>query len=131
MTQAHSPGPWKFQEHGIGTVYDATDCFVAVAFPVTGPVMEANARLIAAAPDLLKACEAIAEQLEALQPNNYALDFSRAAIAKANPNGECDRKLYIDSIVSKLLDTLADGGDCNWIGDKPICENCECEREAS
>lgn len=54
MTQAHSLGPWKFQEHGIGTVYDATDCFVAVAFPVTGPVMEANA-IIAAAPDLLDA----------------------------------------------------------------------------
>lgn len=70
MTQAHTPGPWieyglgRFSEkqYGVrsmavdGPDSDITDC-------ITGPNAKANARLIAAAPDLLEALEEAADEL--------------------------------------------------------------------
>jgi hypothetical protein len=63
----HSPGPWRSTKPG-GAVLDAKERVVAQVAPrptvVLAPREErvANARLIAAAPDLLKAC-AMAQRL--------------------------------------------------------------------
>ena len=63
-------------------------------------VMECNASLIAAAPDLLEALREVSQALEwqahggcrgfsdNLLPNNVALDLARAAIAKAEGAGQ-------------------------------------------
>ena len=94
MSANHTPGPWA-----VGAL---TDCTVTagrnglhVAYPATigmGHAVEANARLIAAAPDLLKALERIlyahdtgnngASMGEAVLCRHYA-EMARAAIAKA------------------------------------------------
>lgn len=47
------------------------------------PEHEANARLIAAAPELLEACIYLAEGIEACGVTGVYLDQARAAIAKA------------------------------------------------
>ena len=91
MSAAHTPGPW--------TILPNTPHFVRAMHPTDGmqPVatvyhfdgeLEANARLIAAAPDLLNLLTA-ADRLEELTGENlavYARTFAalaRAAIAKA------------------------------------------------
>lgn len=54
-----TPGPWKAQQ---GTSYlDEQRCWMVpgVAHCGNGPCSEANARLIAAAPDLLAACKVV------------------------------------------------------------------------
>ena len=53
--------------------------------PIVTPADEANARLIAAAPDLLEALKEIAaiDSLDAALDPSYALHIARAAIAKA------------------------------------------------
>jgi len=64
MTAQHTPGPWRLHPvndtaviamdgtgvAGMAGDYDDTD---------TWPIMEANARLIAAAPDMLAACKGL------------------------------------------------------------------------
>lgn len=65
---AHTPGPWALGLSAAGDAYivrfsnesGATNrVFVHGASPVFGGVPEANARLIAAAPDLAEACRAL------------------------------------------------------------------------
>lgn len=84
---SHTPGPWYYhfaaciEEQGTGDYVDATGICNAseeefmkdggrgdlVAFvPHDGP-HQANARLIAAAPDLLAACKALAHDIRAFQ----------------------------------------------------------------
>jgi len=93
---AHTPGPWTIHESAfssslvkelhIGTptrtaacVYD--DC--AAGISVRSEV-EANARLIAAAPELLAALEALCEDKYLADPINAdRMRAARAAIAKA------------------------------------------------
>lgn len=83
----HTPGPWTHEGQGdiTGVENDpANGCVgevdVACVYLRTVPGRhEANARLIAAAPDLLKALEDIA----GYYPNSWASDTARAAIAKA------------------------------------------------
>lgn len=85
-----TPGPWKVGQVG---------CFLHVTTTIPGnPIIcdlhynsEANARLIAAAPDLLAALMAVIEDLEHKEPDGWmsgqvhvsAFDKARAAIAKA------------------------------------------------
>ena len=93
MTQQHTPGPWTGEPAGeamgiatfqVATLRDANGVSEVTARPVFG---EANARLIAAAPELLAALKVIVltpgilAHLEATDP--MALDQARAAIAKA------------------------------------------------
>ena len=101
MESTHTPGPWTFKldAHGrgiinangcwIGTTWTKTDDDVAVTYPA-----EANARLIAAAPDLLDFAarfEAAVGFLVAGLPTNHAVakdliglrDTARAALSKA------------------------------------------------
>ena len=89
----HTPGPWKTDENGVITGGDYYCTSVA-----TTPVLwwregalaleaHANARLIAAAPDLLWACVKILASLEWEEERrgttHYGYEDLKAAIAKA------------------------------------------------
>lgn len=99
----HTPGPWEYvasnEHHGpyvASYAGDVADCYVmsnplaasirngGTSYPVhhQGDSADANARLIAAAPDMLEALKACADNLASLgwQP---AEQVARAAIAKA------------------------------------------------
>lgn len=93
---SHTPGPWAVgDKRGVwaGPVVMANDGQRGVAF-VCGE-SDANARLIAAAPDLLAACEALCDRLtgwmdetaadddDRERQDEAALDMADAAIAKA------------------------------------------------
>ena len=104
MTQSHTPGPWHIEQFtsGYSKHEDRTISHrlesgnmlrIARAYNVMGPnETDANARLIAAAPDLLAACHALM-RAEAMQEGkrggeimgqiSLAIDAARAAIAKA------------------------------------------------
>ncbi len=63
----HTPGPWDFEaEPGYGVYVGNDDGNVAEVLcdqvRITDPIAIANARLIAAAPDLLEALEALVER---------------------------------------------------------------------
>ena len=82
-TAQHTPGPWAIAGHYIGTL----GVNVATVGYASG-AEHANARLIAAAPDLLAALERIANS-EEYHGDAFSCDFetlqnvARAAIAKA------------------------------------------------
>ena len=82
-TTQHTPGPWSIAGYHVGTMG------VTVASVIYAAGAErANARLIAAAPDLLAALERIANS-EEYHGDTFSCDFetlqsvARAAIAKA------------------------------------------------
>ena len=89
MNAKHTPGPWVVRESSCGSV--GTDSILtALAFGddpdcKADDRMVANARLIAAAPELLEALKAICDEQDANEgyatPATY--DAARAAIAKA------------------------------------------------
>lgn len=95
----HSPGPWtrepgqRFRHDESAGVKDATGIYCACALDRNrtdrDAEVEANARLIAAAPELLAACEALliaTDQLSetvVVEPLASAEAAARAAIAKA------------------------------------------------
>jgi len=80
----HTPGPWKLDDvsdfiRGPRGVYIAELCDAnSDRVQVHGPRFEANARLIAAAPDLLEALEHISREL----PENEFIKHSKDAIRK-------------------------------------------------
>lgn len=92
---AHTPGPWEAvgdrDDEGIMIVQSATGGEVCDIVSTLGyaEADEANARLIAAAPDLLEALVDFVEQVEAYDrlhgANSCAIspDAARLAIAKA------------------------------------------------
>ena len=75
-----TPGPWKWQDNEFGepAVMVSDDGMVIVEIDVI--IGRANARLIAAAPDLLAACKSIQERLDSEGTYDAVLD---AALAKA------------------------------------------------
>jgi hypothetical protein len=93
----HTPGPWHRNIRKDGkypTVYAGRNKHVASASAIyddkgqfDGAEVEANIDLIAAAPDLLAACEAALSLLNNIGKGNWAQtpagDALRAAIAKA------------------------------------------------
>lgn len=98
MTSKHTPGPWFTKREGFSTVYvearlrGSTIQEVAACGPTEAgsEQQEANARLIAAAPDLLEAL--ILLEREMVESGNAssvdygwkpAIEKTRAAIAKA------------------------------------------------
>jgi hypothetical protein len=94
MTDTHTPGPWTASDErrGIFEIIHDGDLLAQVwrvRHAGDGDLpAEANARLIAAAPELLEACrEALALisefELEALDGRDEVPDLLRAAIAKA------------------------------------------------
>lgn len=94
MTAQHTPGPWEARnDHPTSACLHVTDSRggdVATVFFAPEedpdsrylPVRAANARLIAAAPDLLAACRAV-ESAQRGGDYGAAFDAVRAAIAKA------------------------------------------------
>lgn len=84
----HSPGPWTAISTDRGVLIDSPPAMIAKV-PFTGEQAEADGRLIAAAPDLLDACQQIVSAFDALEPANAArneplqINAARAAIAKA------------------------------------------------
>ena len=99
----HTPGPWRTKREGFSTVYVEAriDGGLIQEVAACGPTdagleqQEANARLIAAAPELLEAAKLVLEWYEA-EDNHSGTDFYqrmqmcrdsedavRAAIAKA------------------------------------------------
>ncbi|WP_181401364.1 hypothetical protein [Pseudomonas aeruginosa] len=88
MTTKHSPSPWTFQEHGC-FILDArtgsSQCAVAhVQMNTYKDEGMHNARLIAAAPDLLPALVEAVDLIETISPmEGDTLRRARAAIAKA------------------------------------------------
>lgn len=82
----HTPGPWKVFLDGVKTVCGRPGMDRSQLMPVVllglGCNKEANARLIAAAPDLLAACEAVIEYMKYGQFEK-AVEVCKAAIDKA------------------------------------------------
>lgn len=88
----HTPGPWRYQAYPdlfivygsdhVQVVKTSWHSSIREAYPLK-PEAEANARLIAAAPDMLAALERIASG----ESDNAAKDASRA-IAKAMNEGD-------------------------------------------
>jgi hypothetical protein len=104
----HTPGPWTVEQWADDSP-DHLRCFGLVMSPEAGDEydkggdvayvcpcdhgeQEANARLIAAAPDLLAALEAIVNQREAtpnpdvVEVGEASIQRARAAIRKARPS---------------------------------------------
>ncbi len=98
----HTPGPWKHNRGPVSeSIYapDGNGHLVAILYHGDADNQAANARLIAAAPDLLEALEELLQHKPAFRtmplgaPNSYARqeqyshiaaeDKARAAIAKA------------------------------------------------
>jgi hypothetical protein len=85
----HTPGPWRFQyspyEDGFAFSHiKAGDGLYPDGFRIDAIIGEADARLIAAAPDLLAELKNIAAICSVAAPeHDLALDRARAAIAKA------------------------------------------------
>ena len=80
----HTPGPWSSES---GHIHAGEGCEFYCYFTRHSPVGRANARLIAAAPELLAALKAaeyaLSEQDHLLSIGIDALQAVRAAIAKA------------------------------------------------
>jgi hypothetical protein len=94
----HTPGPWRASMGDLLRVMHGSDCICGVhrigsrAGGRRSEESEANARLIAAAPDLLAALQAviaapITGDHESIQRRDAAFTAARAAIAKATGGG--------------------------------------------
>ena len=89
---AHTPGPWDVEPKGSRHFVDGADGLTVAYLDRAGvrerSEIEANARLIAAAPELLEALEAVLPDLEHYVATHgpgpdKRLAAARAAIAKA------------------------------------------------
>ena len=95
MSAAHTPGPWEFVQAGSGdfptwNVRIGDRGFIRLPATADMDVMDADARLIAAAPELLEALRSIADCCdEEHAARDYASrqteirGIARAAIAKS------------------------------------------------
>jgi len=98
MKTTHTPGPWiackgdAGQHINIECKRAGNDCQPIAT--LKGPDKEANARLIASAPELLEALEGLLDQIENGMPftgskkdmERASVEQARAAIAKATGN---------------------------------------------
>jgi hypothetical protein len=79
----HTPGPWRYTKHAVDEDYMLVFCG-SDGDNLRGYCGEANARLIAAAPELLEALVNLLAVHECQGGTKYhAGDIARAAIAKA------------------------------------------------
>lgn len=98
MSSKHTPGPWEVCHGGHGgpsgfvideyyvlnrTVADDVAIAADIVDPATQMPSEANARLIAAAPELLEALEAVIGCYQCGNDLRIVMDQVRVAIAKA------------------------------------------------
>ncbi|MBR8343044.1 hypothetical protein KDX40_04740 [Burkholderia ambifaria] len=84
-----TPGPWVVEKLGVGDpylVHDGSQYKAAVAVTATGNFgcdkSIANARLIAAAPELLEACKAFADYMNG--PTSWTQDQEDALIIRVH-----------------------------------------------
>lgn len=98
MRKPHTPGPWAYQEESDAYTHivRAGDRFLCQLSQDTSGESEANARLMAAAPDLLEALRMMVRGLEwrienhpqCIDPSDYeALSAARLAILQATEPG--------------------------------------------
>ena len=86
MSEAkHTPGPWQWTQHFDPTISIYKDGFGQIArlYDSSAGTGKANARLIAAAPDLLDALQSIIEDIDSEFGTDCDYNKARAAIAKA------------------------------------------------
>ena len=144
MKTNHTPGPWKADlSPGSFRTVDGADgeCVAKVDLVITKAnsnkwqpdteTTEANTRLIASAPELLEALQALVDycqtprhQSEGMTraPKQSQIDFARAAISKAinKSRHESDRVCQLCS-VSPYVNTAVVGGVETMICDDPRC----------
>lgn len=81
---AHTPGPWAVDGHFVVRGDGTALCDVWASRPIPNAEAEANARLIASAPDLLEALEALVWDRDVRDvATHHDIGRARAAIAKA------------------------------------------------
>ena len=101
MKTQHTPGPWYVYSLSNGSVHVGTAHFWAGTHNVIADVMplrmekEANARLIAAAPELLEACKSMLDWMEFTIPR-----------LGTTPTGSIERKNW-GGPISKARDAIA------------------------
>ena len=89
MSAQHTPGPWKICAKSDTIIRDQDGKLLAATMPDFPDYSKANARLIAAAPDLAAALAALVtladdpESCEGSLDADRALDAARAALARA------------------------------------------------
>lgn len=87
QTTTHTPGPWAIEEGDRETHIVGGEAILAYCpdWPCAPQEQEANARLIAAAPELLEAAESLLDVVGVRidDPRIAQFDALRAAIAKA------------------------------------------------
>ena len=96
MSAKHTPGPWSYPRYpnGVSTLVYAAAGGKPEAFPVASATYgvpdeerEANARLIAAAPELLETLETLLSlhdaRVDTADAWNVSMEEARAVIAKA------------------------------------------------
>jgi hypothetical protein len=80
---AHTPGPWHVHENGYGVFFADSQTNGSVAKIADKECALANARLIAAAPELLETLESIVACAEASASTASWIPTAKAAIRKA------------------------------------------------
>lgn len=85
MNAKHTPGPWNYGQESIDPEWWIVTIKggLIVANVNARAHQEANARLIAAAPDLLRVAELLVSWLDEDEGAHKLCDTARAAIAKA------------------------------------------------
>lgn len=90
MSAKHTRGPWEVRENSDSDVFImAGDDLIAEVEGNWPEPSRANGRLIAAAPDLLEACEAVLSDTTAEgSPEKFLADRARCRAAIAKARGE-------------------------------------------
>jgi hypothetical protein len=100
MDETHTPGPWRVR----GTNFGYTNCDVLGPphpdggdyAPICRANSEANARLIAAAPELLEACKELVQSLEVEKKRSgivcFGFEAAKAAILKVEEGVKSEKR---------------------------------------
>lgn len=80
MSTAHTPGPWFYDDSNKSRLIINSEWAAIASIPYLDAEAVANARLIAAAPNLLAALE---HAVETLSAEGFDVSMLRAAITKA------------------------------------------------
>ncbi len=119
--ELHTPGPWEMADSayktsdGEGTIFSDGDWHIFPPLGELGPIAvvggEANARLIAAAPELLRDLEEAIEGLDEVWEDCHSVKVARfkATIAKARGLTKQHGLQFVESVLCALAQSL--GGD--------------------
>lgn len=92
MSERHTPGEWRYDKgfikagEPVKLSTGIIETIICSLHGTYGPHIEGNARLISAAPDLLRELQKVLACIEANGQCLGDMDAIRAAIAKANPD---------------------------------------------